>query len=342
MRGNTVFFGNSSKEINQNQKPSQIVRGSFASIQNIKNQEQEVDRHVSQRSLSREMSNGRVPSGFFRSNKNKTKENLENNRKLSILKDLLSSYDEMRHLPHADYFKFHPTLNKDVRRRQIEQIIYYSMFIPQKIDVVFDAVNMFDRLFSTTQSSCTQKEVALATFGSFYWACQNAGYKEFALTRLIEWAKHLVTEEELRGMIDYFHISINNGPKFISPLRYFDNFADYYSLNDQERHFGWMLLETSQMDYKMIDCLPSLQAMAAIAIISYYFRKKLDTSVLLSLLNHPEDVFMRVRERMSEFFTRIKQFKPESNVLKKFSTINYYKVSTLDFSKAYGNVDLIR
>lgn len=337
-----VFMNSQAANLNSVSNQKQIINGSLFSKLNIKNMQQQLEvsmPHATARSFFSHNPQESGQQGLpFLANKSKERSS-GNSEKCLVLQNFLKTCDEMRHLPEPDYFKFHSNLTEKVRRHYVDMIIHFSAMIKVKTDVVFDAVNMFDRLFSTTQSSCTDKEIYLVALVSYYVACQNSKLTELTKNHLFKMGEGSFSEAELDEMIDYFQKTVNYGPRFTSPLQFFDAFACFFSFSPSEKYFGWLLLETALMDYKMIDCLPSLQAASAIFITAYVHGKKCDLQQeILPLLGHQEDVFHRVKDRMLEFFHRLRQHKPNSNVLLKFSKSNYYGVSTQEYINNVGRL----
>lgn len=327
---------------NKHNSGSSLFKGSLFSQMNIRRQQKDTEALQTAFNSVRPFNQ---PSFFARPApliEKRSPQSPEEARKMYVLKTFLTSCDEMGHLPQADYFKFHPNLTVKVRRYYVEMIIHYSMMISVKTDVAFDAVNMFDRFFSSTQSACTEKEIEVVTIVSFYVALQNAKLTEFTLNHLVKLNAGGYSNKEVQEMINYFEKTVNYGPRFTSSLQFFDAFACCCSMTDTEKHFGWMLLESALMDYKMIDCLPSLQALSAVFITHYFYGKKFNPLALLSLLHHQEDVYHRVKDRMLDYFHRLRQHKSKVSLFVKFASSNYYSVSSQEFLDKPAKLELIR
>ena len=276
----------------------------------------------------------------------KTSKDAKEAEKMIILKDFLRSCDELKYLPHPNYFKYHPHIDTKTRRTVVDWVIGLTRIITVKTDVSFDAVNMFDRLFSSTESSSTLREAHLVGLVSFYLACQNEQLTKLERSHLLKLSHDQFTDAEIDETIALFQRTVNYGLKFTSPLQFFDAFACFLDFSDQEKHFGWMLLEVALMDYKMIDCLPTLQACSAAFITCYFHGKKLSLKPILALLGYESeaqlDVFHQVKDRMLEFYHRLRQHKNQSQVFEKFASSNYYAVSKIEFLAKPVKLDLIR
>lgn len=259
--------------------------------------------------------------------------------KLEIVRQFLSTCEEESYLPEADYFQFHPLVTHKDRRVVVEWLVGLTAMIKVRTDVSFAAVNLLDRFLSSTKSLSKERDLHILALVSFYIACNNEGLNELTRCHLQKLCNEKFTDEEINDVIEAFNRSVNYGPRLTSALQYFDCFATYLDLTNEEKTFGWMLLETALLDYKMIAKRPSLQATAALHVTLYFFGKKSDLhSWLRPLLVYSEEEFHRVKDRMLEFYRRLCQLMTGNKVFEKFSSDRYFSVSRLRFplSKSIG------
>jgi Cyclin, N-terminal domain/Cyclin, C-terminal domain len=252
--------------------------------------------------------------------------------KLEIVKNFLASCEEESHLPDANYFVLHPQITNKDRRVVVEWLVGLTTMIKVRTDVSFAAVNLLDRFLSATKSWSTARDLHILALVSFFIACNNEGLHELTRCHLQKLCKERFTDDEIDDVIDAFNRSVNYGPRFTSALQYFDSFSNYLDLTREEKNFGWMLLETALLDYKMIAKKPSLQAVAALHVTQYYFGKKANIhNWLRPLLGYSEDHFHEVKDRMLEFYRRLSQLMTDNKVFEKFSSHSYCEVSKLRF-----------